>query len=247
VPAPLLCYAVCTPGLEQVLAAELAGLRLTPGEVIPGGVEFAAHHSGIYRANLERRTASRVLVRVATFHAHSFFELERHAAQVPWDRFVAPGAAVTFRVTSKKSKLYHQDAVGERLGRAISGAVEGVAVGEQGAGSGERDDGEESPLTAHRSPLTPQLFVARLWRDELILSADTTGELLHRRGYRLATAKAPVRESLAAAMLLAAGYDGSAPLIDPLCGAGTIAIEAAFLARRMAPGRRRPFAFEHNM
>ena len=243
-PAPLHCYAVCTPGLEQVLAAELAGLRLTPGEVTPGGVEFAAHHSGIYRANLELRTASRLLVRVATFHAHSFFELERHAAQVPWDRFVAPGAIVSFRVTSKKSKLYHQDAVAERLGRAVSGAVEGVVVGDQGAGSGERDDGEESPLTAHRSPLTPQLFVARLWRDELILSADTSGDLLHRRGYRLATAKAPVRESLAAAMLLAAGYDGSAPLVDPLCGAGTIAIEAALLARRMAPGRRRPFAFE---
>jgi putative N6-adenine-specific DNA methylase len=86
--------------------------------------------------------------------------------------------------------------------------------------------------------------VARLWRDELILSADTSGDLLHRRGYRLATAKAPVRESLAAAMLLAAGYDGAAPLVDPLCGAGTIAIEAALLARRMAPGRRRPFAFE---
>jgi putative N6-adenine-specific DNA methylase len=243
VPAPLHCYAVCTPGLEQVLAAELAGLRLTPGEVTPGGVEFAAHHSGVYRANLELRTASRVLVRVATFHAHSFFELERHAAQVPWDRFVAPGAAVTFRVTSKKSKLYHQDAVAERLGRAVVGAVEGVVLGEQGTGNGEREDGEEGPVP--RSPVPgPQLFVARLWRDELILSADTSGDLLHRRGYRLATAKAPVRESLAAAMLLAAGYDGSAPLVDPLCGAGTIAIEAALLARRMAPGRRRPFAFE---
>ncbi len=242
-PAPLHCYAVCTPGLEQVLAAELSGLRLTPGEITPGGVGFAAHHSGVYRANLELRTASRVLVRVATFHAHSFFELERHAAQVPWDRFVAPGGAAAFRVTAKKSKLYHQDAVAERLGRAVVAAVAGATVGEREEGRGERDDGDEFP--APPSPLpVPQLFVARLWRDELILSADTSGDLLHRRGYRLATAKAPVRESLAAAMLLAAGYDGSAPLVDPLCGAGTIAIEAALLARRMAPGRRRPFAFE---
>jgi putative N6-adenine-specific DNA methylase len=242
VPAPLQCYAVTTPGLELVLAAELTGLRLTPGEASPGGIAFAAHHSGLYRANLELRSASRVLVRVAAFHAHSFFELERHAAAVPWDRFVPPGGAVAFRVTSKKSKLYHQDAVAERLGRAVVAAVAGAVVGERGTGNGEWD--EEGP-PAPTSPLpAPQLFVARLWRDELILSADASGELLHRRGYRLATAKAPMRESLAAAMLLAAGWDGSAPLVDPFCGAGTIPIEAALLARRLAPGRRRPFAFE---
>lgn len=234
--APLACLAVCAPGLEPIVAAELAGLRLTPGEPLPGGVPFAAHHSGIYRANLELRAASRVLLRVAAFHAHSFFELERHAAAIPWERFVAPGGSVAFRVTSRKSKLYHAGAVEERLARA--------AAAEVGAVVAAREDGEESPLTADRSPLTPQLFVARLWRDELILSVDSSGDLLHRRGYRLATARAPLRESLAAALLLASGRDEAVPLVDPLCGAGTIAIEAALLARRMAPGRRRPFAFE---
>jgi putative N6-adenine-specific DNA methylase len=243
-PAPLQCYAVCAPGLETILAAELAGLHLTPGELLPGGVEFAAHHSGIYRANLELRTAGRVLVRAASFHAHSFFELERHAARIPWEHFVPPGATVAFRVTSRKSKLYHEDAVAERLGRAVTERIAGAVIGEQGAGSGERDDIEENPLPAPRLPLTPQLFVARLWRDELTLSADSSGGLLHRRGWRLATAKAPLRETLAAAMLAAAGYDGTAPLVDPFCGAGTLPIEAALLARRMAPGRRRPFAFE---
>ena len=242
-PAPLACLAVCAPGLEPIVAAELAGLRLTPGEPMPGGVPFAAHHSGIYRANLELRAASRVLVRVAAFHAHSFFELERHAAEIPWERFVAPGGSVAFRVTSRKSKLYHDGAVAERLGRAVAGAVAGAVVG---AVIGETGEGRgEAPLPSPPSPLpVPQLFVARLWRDELILSADSSGELLHRRGYRLATAKAPLRESLAAALLLASGRDEAVPLVDPFCGAGTIAIEAALRARRMAPGRRRPFAFE---
>jgi hypothetical protein len=89
-----------------------------------------------------------------------------------------------------------------------------------------------------------QLFVVRLFHDSCTVSADSSGALLHRRGYRLATAKAPLRETLAAAMLLGAGWDGSAPLLDPMCGSGTIAIEAALLARRIPPGLRRRFAFE---
>jgi putative N6-adenine-specific DNA methylase len=88
------------------------------------------------------------------------------------------------------------------------------------------------------------LFVVRVHRDVVTISADSSGELLHRRGYRQAGGKAPLRETLAAAMLLGAGYDGSAPLLDPFAGSGTIAIEAALLARRIAPGLQRRFAFE---
>ncbi|MGH7586724.1 MAG: THUMP domain-containing class I SAM-dependent RNA methyltransferase [Gemmatimonadales bacterium] len=227
-PAPFQCLAVTTPGLEAITAAELAALRLTPGESEPGGVSFVAHHSGIYRANLELRTATRVLVRVARFHAHSFFELERHAGEIPWEDWLPPGAEPVFRVTSRKSKLYHQDAVAERLLKAAG-----------------REGGKAAGPASTLPPSRPSaLFVARLWRDELTLSVDASGEALHRRGYRLETAKAPLRETLGAAMLLAMAYDGSAPLIDPFCGSGTIPIEAALIARRMAPGRRRPFAFE---
>ena len=88
------------------------------------------------------------------------------------------------------------------------------------------------------------MFLVRFDHDVCTISVDSSGELLHRRGYRLATAKAPLRETLAAAMLLAVGYDGSAPLMDPMCGAGTIAIEAALIARRIAPGTARSFACE---
>jgi putative N6-adenine-specific DNA methylase len=211
------CFAVAAPGLEPLVAAELQALGAV-GEAEPGGVSFRADRAGLYAANLHLRIASRVLVRIGTFHASEFHELERHAARLPWREFVASGSPVAFRVTSRKSRLYHQDAIAQRLLGVAGGATapEGDAV---------------------------QEFVVRLFRDECTVSADASGELLHRRGYRLATAKAPLRETLASAMLVGSGWDGSAALVDPMCGSGTIPIEAALMARRVPPGMARPFAF----
>ncbi len=242
-PMPLECFAVMAPGLEALTAGELRDLELTPTGTEPGGIGFLAAREGVYRANLHLRTASRVLVRVGTFHASAFHELERRARRLPWEQFVTPGSAVEFRVTSKKSRLYHQDAIAERLLGVVQGRIGGVggpaggrAGGEAGATSGEGDEDAGAD--------DAQRFVVRLLHDGCTVSADSSGALLHRRGYRLASAKAPLRETLAAAMLLAAGYDGTAPLLDPMCGAGTIPIEAALLARRIAPGMSRRFAFE---
>ncbi len=221
------CYAITPPGVEHLTAAELGALGVTPGATEPGGVVFQASLRQLVRTNLELRTANRIVVRVAEFPARAFYELERKSKRLPWQEFLAPGAPVRFRVTSRKSKLYHQDAVAERLVTAARG--EGRA--EPG------DDEEEDGATA-------QLFLVRIVRDVVTISADSSGELLHRRGYRQATGKAPLRETLAAAMLLGAGYDGSRPLLDPFCGSGTIPIEAALLARRIAPGLRRSFALE---
>jgi putative N6-adenine-specific DNA methylase len=219
----LACFAVSAPGLEPLVRRELALLegpfRLQVEAPEPGGVPFRADLSGMYAANLHLRIASRVLVRVGSFHASAFHELERRARRLPWSDFRPAGAGVAFRVTSRKSKLYHQDAVTQRL-EAI-------------AGKGPANEAAE-----------PQEFVVRLFRDECTVSADASGALLHRRGYRLATAKAPLRETLAAAMLAGAGWNGAVPLLDPLCGSGTILIEAALLARRIPPGLGRRFAFE---
>jgi putative N6-adenine-specific DNA methylase len=229
----LSCWAVTHPGVEAVTARELQGLGLVPTASEPGGVAFDADLGGLYAANLHLRTASRVLVRAADdFRAASFAELERRAKRVPWTRFVAPGGAVRFRVTSRKSKLYHQDAVAERLAGALQAAVPGASVVARAADEEAHEEGV-------------QLVVVRLFRDRVTVSVDASGALLHRRGYRLAVAKAPLRETLAAAMLLAAGWDadGGAPLVDPFCGSGTIPIEAALLARRIAPGLARDFAF----
>lgn len=218
------CFAVAAPGLESLVAAELRVLgesqRVAVGETEPGGVSFRTDRAGLYAANLHLRIASRVLVRIGTFHASEFHELERHAARLPWREFVTSGSPIAFRVTSRKSRLYHQDAVAQRLLAVAGGATPATS---------EQDAAQE--------------FIVRLFRDECIVSADASGELLHRRGYRFATAKAPLRETLAAAMLVGTGWDGLAPLIDPMCGSGTIPIEAALLARRMPPGMTRRFAF----
>jgi putative N6-adenine-specific DNA methylase len=300
-------YAVCAPGLETILAAESRALGMRVRAVEPGGVTIDGDLRDVVRANIGLRTASRVLVRIASFRATAFHELERSARRIAWDRFIG-AAPVRIRATCRKSKLYHSDAVAER----VLGAIERVTgTGEpqspqpapaasakppakggraaKGAGSANgaassrfipvkpnaaaktvaaRAAAKESLASAMEKaatraasqPAAPtpgagaatagagdeadegagaQLVVVRLFRDECTISIDSSGALLHRRGYRQATAKAPLRETLAAAMLLAADWTGETPLVDPLCGAGTIPIEAALIARRIAPGRAR--------
>ncbi len=231
------CYAIVAPGLEQLAAAELRAIGIEPGEIEPGGVAFAADDTGLFDANLRLRTVSRVIVRVAEFRATAFHELEKLSRTIRWDELVAPGTAARLRVTCRKSKLYHSDGVAQRVGDAIKRRVTGVTI------TGAKRETEDDADTDTPEP-DAQLFLVRFVKDVCTISIDSSGELLHRRGYRLATAKAPLRETLAAAMLLAVGYDGSVPLMDPMCGAGTIAIEAALIARRVAPGINRAFACE---
>jgi putative N6-adenine-specific DNA methylase len=227
------CFAITPPGLEALTAAELARLGVGAPVVEPGGVGFEADSAGLYAANLELRTASRIVVRLAGFPARAFYELERKAKRVPWGDIVAPGSPVRFRVTARKSRLYHEEGIAERLHSAMGGG--GPAPAAEVEPESEAEETETPP---------GQLFLVRVVRDQVTISADSSGELLHRRGYRLATARAPLRETLAAALLLGAGYAGGVALADPFCGSGTIPIEAARLARRIAPGLGRRFAFE---
>jgi putative N6-adenine-specific DNA methylase len=222
---------ITAPGLEPLACDELAALGIAATADEPGAVHAKLSSRDVMRANLHLRTASRVVLRLDDFKALSFADLERHAKRVPWDTIVTPERRVRFRVTCRKSRLYHSGAVAQRLSDALLKRVPSVVLA-------NAEDGDDSEGSGE------QLFIVRLFRDHLVLSADTSGELLHRRGYRQATAKAPLRETLAAAVLLGAGYDGSAPLADPMCGSGTIPIEAAMIARRLAPGRARSFAFE---
>jgi putative N6-adenine-specific DNA methylase len=232
------CYAICAPGLEHLTASELRSVGAVVGAAEAGGVSFDAAPGILYAANLRLRTASRIVVRIAEFQAASFADLEKAARRVAWARWIPPGGTVHFRVTSHKSRLYHQDAVAERLERVVLAAIPDA--------SAVRAPSEADALDEDVAVLPGvQRFLVRLVDDELTLSVDSSGALLHRRGYRLASAKAPIRETLAAAMLLAMEWNGSVPLVDPLCGAGTIPIEAALLARRIPPGWRRRFAFEN--
>lgn len=234
------CWAVVTPGFERVAAQELRALGLQPGAHAVGGVPFAATPLELLGANVSLRSVSRVIVRVAEFQARAFHELERLARAVNWSEFVTPGTAVRLRVTCRKSRLYHSGAVAERVAKAIARAVPGARV----AGINDAADDEAAADDASPIDRTAQLFVVRLSHDVCTISADSSGELLHRRGYRLVTAKAPIRETTAAGLLLALGWDGTKPLLDPMCGSGTIAIEAAMIARNIAPGVNRAFACE---
>jgi putative N6-adenine-specific DNA methylase len=219
-------FAVCTPGLEPVLEAEVRALGM-PGRVVAGGVEVEGGPDEAMRLNLWLRTASRVLVRMGEpFRATGFPELVRKASALPWEQFVRRGDRVAFRVTCRKSRLYHSGAVAERLLAAVSARVPVV----------------EAPAPGEEDDVDAQLFIARLERDVCTVSADSSGALLHRRGWRGPQAKAPLRETLAAALLLASGWTGETPLCDPLCGSGTIAIEGAWIAMRRAPGLSRRFA-----
>lgn len=211
---------------------ELTALGLPPGATEPGGVAFRATPEALARANLQVRTASRLLVRRARFAARAMGELERKAGQLAWDAWLPRDLPVRWRVTSKKSRLYHQKGIAERLARASGRPV----------AAAEEDGAPEDELGGTGAQ---QLVVVRVLRDEVTVSLDSSGALLHRRGYRLETAKAPLRETLAAALLLAGGWDPDTPLVDPMCGSGTIAIEAALLARRIAPGAGRGFRFRH--
>lgn len=203
----------------------------------PGGITFTADAGLLARALLQLRIPNSILVRLATFRANAFGELERNAGRIDWGTVVAPGAAVHFRVTSKKSRLYHQDAIAERLERSVMAAVKSVTVVRAPADASVLEDDVTALPRVQR-------IVVRVFRDQFLISADASGPLLHRRGWRLETAKAPLRETLAAALLAAVPWAGDAPLLDPFCGAGTIAIEAAQVARGMAAGRNRRFAAE---
>ena len=254
-PERLSLFAATAPGLEALCAAELRALGMASAPE-PGGVAWEGTAEDAYRANLWLRTASRVVVRAASFRARTFFELERHARKVPWERWLVPGRPVRLRVTSKKSKLYHEGAIAQRLQEAIDRAVGGAGrvLTEKASADDERPDDDPSDDGRTKGgqgggDAGAQLFVVRVLRDEFTVSADSSGALLHFRGYRQALAKAPLRETLAAAMLLGSGWDGRAPLVDPMCGSGTIAIEGALIARGVAPGLAhraapRPFAFQ---
>ena len=232
-------FVITAPGLAPLAADELRLLGIQKLEIEPAGVSFTGTLTQMYAANLWLRTASRVVARVATFRASAFHELERSSRKIPWETYVQAGRPVRFRVTCRKSRLYHSDAVAQRLAEAV----------ERRIGSGAVDlasnvsDSDETDDETRDAGAGAQLFIVRFLHDTCTISADTSGPLLHLRGYRQALAKAPLRETLAAAMLLGVGWKPQVPLIDPMCGSGTIPIEAALLARRVPPGLERRFAF----
>lgn len=225
---PLHCFAAAAPGTEDLLATELKALGLQQVEMIPGGVSFLADVAGLFRANLHSRIANRVLVRVERFFAGGWQEFERRIGRVEWSRWLPPGAAVTVRAVAAKTRMNHTGRLEELTLEAIRSGLGPV----EGAQTGGED--ENPPLEVY----------LRVRRDKVVVSIDTSGDHLHRRGYRSFVTRAPLRENLAAACLTSLGYDGTTVLLDPCCGSGTFAVEAALIATRTPPGLGRSFAFE---
>lgn len=215
-------FAVAAPGVEPVLARELAAL---PGvrdlRAVAGGVEFGGDRDLLYRANLWLRTATRILVRIGTVEAREFAKLRRRAGTLPWERFLDPARPVAVSASQSGSRLYHTGGLAENLTAAIGDRLRASLP----------SDGE------------PQKVLVRGVSDLFTVSVDSSGELLHRRGWRQEIAHAPLRETLAAAIILLSGWDPTTPLVDPMCGAGTLPIEACAIAMRLAPGLARSFAF----
>ncbi len=227
-------FAVAAPGLEAPLKDEVARLPgVTQVRTVPGGVSFSGPLEVGMRANLGLRVASRVLLRLGGGKAREFAKLRRLIADLRWDAFLPTDRPIKISASASSSRLYHTGAIGETVALGI-----GDRVGDlPSAATAGPDDGDEPDTAATR-------ILIRGDQDQWMVSLDSSGELLHRRGWRLEAGKAPLRETLAAGLLALCEYDPALPFVDPMCGAGTIALEACTIALGRAPGLGRSFAFQ---
>lgn len=213
------------PGLEPWLLQEAKEAGFKRATAIRGGVTIWGGWDEVWRANLTLRGASKVLARVGEFRAFHLAQLDKRARKFPWDKVLTPGLSIKAEaVTNKRNKIYHAGAAVERIERAIS----------------EEFGSKIAPSMAE----TDIVIKARIESNNVIISVDTSGEGLHKRGHKQAMGKAPLRETMAALALRACGYDGNEPVLDPMCGSGTFLIEAAEISRNFMAGRAREFAFE---
>lgn len=214
-------FLVTIPGLEKLLCAEAAEMGFRSPTPEPGGVTLKGGWSEVWRANLELRGASKVLVRLGAFRALHLSQLDKRARRFPWGDVLRPDVPVRVEASCKSSRIYHSGAAEQRIARAI-----------------------EEELGAPVSRDAEVRIKARIVKDLCTISVDTSGEGLHKRGHKQAVSKAPMRETLAALFLRQCGFDGAEPVVDPMCGSGTFVIEAAEIAAGLFPGRSRSFAFE---
>ena len=214
-------------GLEAVVVRELTALGYEPKVTRPGRIEFTGDETAICRANLWLRSADRLLLQLARFPASDFDVLFDTVAELPWEDWIHRDAAIPVRGRSHKSLLTSVPACQRTVKKAI---VTRLLAKHETA---------ELPETGPPVPVEVALL-----DDEATISIDTSGDGLHRRGYRTLAGPAQLRETLAAALVQLSFWKPDKPLVDPFCGTGTIIIEAAMIGRKLAPGRNRTFAAE---
>lgn len=221
-------FASCPRGLEGLLAAELHTLGSVNEEQVPGGVAFEGDLRTCYRANLESRLATRVLLRLSREPYRDERDVYEAARAVPWPQWFSEKLSIRVDLNAIRSPLKSLDFATLRIKDAVCDRFR--------AERGSRPDVDT------RSP-GARVF-AFLDHRSATLYLDTSGEPLHRRGYRRDAAEAPLKENLAAGILRLTGWDGREPLLDPMCGSGTLVIEAAMMALAIPPGHARGFGFE---
>jgi len=220
--------APCHFGLEAVLKKEIVDLGYEISQVEDGRVTFIGDDEAICRANVFLRTGERVLLKAGSFRAESFEELFENTKAIAWEEFIPrDGKFWVTKASSIKSKLFSPSDIQRIMKKAM---VERMRKA-YGA--------EVFPETGSSYPL--RVF---LYKDQVTIGIDTSGESLHKRGYRTLASKAPITETLAAALILLTPWRKDRILVDPFCGSGTFPIEAAMMAANMAPGMNRSFLAE---
>lgn len=221
--------APCHFGLEAVLKKEIANLGYTVTKVEDGKVSFAGNSSAICRSNIFLRTTERILFKIGSFKATTFDELFEGTKSLPWEHFIpVDGKFWVAKATSIKSKLFSPSDIQSIMKKAM---VERLKSHYNT--SWFKEDGAQFPVRV------------TIMKDEVTVGIDTSGDSLHKRGYRLATVKAPITETLAAALIMLTPWNKNRILADPFCGSGTFPIEAALIGANIAPGINRSFAAEN--
>ncbi len=220
--------APCHFGMEAVLKREITDLGYDIASVEDGRVTFIGDDEAICRANVFLRTAERVLLKVGCFHAESFEELFQGTKAICWEDFIPQdGKFWVAKASSIKSKLFSPSDIQSIMKKAMVERLKGA-------------------YGAEWFPETGSSYALRVFlhKDEVTVGIDTTGDSLHKRGYRTLTSKAPITETLAAALIMLTPWNKDRILVDPFCGSGTFVIEAAMMAANMAPGMNRSFLAE---
>ena len=218
----------CHFGMEAVLKNEIIDLGYDVTEVTDGRVTFEGDEEAICRTNICLRTAERVLIKVGSFHAETYEELFQGTKALPWEEYIpVDGKFWVAKAASIKSKLFSPSDIQSIMKKAMVERMKTVHNV-----SWFTEDGASYPV---------RVF---LLKDEVSVGLDTTGDSLHKRGYRKLTAKAPIAENLAAGLIKLTPWHGDRILVDPFCGSGTFPIEAAMMAANIAPGMNRHFLAE---
>ncbi len=221
--------APCHFGLEAVLKREILDLGYEISSVEDGRVTFQGDAEAIAIANVFLRTAERILLKVGSVHAETFDELFEGTKALEWEEYLPVDAKFwVAKATSVKSRLFSPSDIQSIVKKAIVERLKGVY-----GVSWFKEDGASYPI---------RIF---LMKDEAVIGLDTTGESLHKRGYRKLTSKAPISETLAAALIMLTPWKKDRILVDPFCGSGTFPIEAAMMAAGIAPGMNRSFLAEN--